>query len=65
MTEITRQTSAGIREPLRGMSDPGGQTGATAQPPLGETLRTLLGQRTLPESRGGDFRKWFRGRKKG
>jgi L-lactate dehydrogenase complex protein LldF len=28
-------------------------------------LQDWLGQRTLPESHGGDFRKWFKGRKNG
>ena len=36
-----------VKEPLRGMSEPGGAGKALEQPPLGETLRTLLGKRTL------------------
>ena len=37
-----------VREPLRGMSDPRRDENAAAeQPPLGETLRTLLARRTL------------------
>jgi len=28
-------------------------------------LQDWLGQRTLPESKGGDFRKWYKERKKG
>jgi len=35
-----------VREPLRGMSE-GGRTTTAEQPALGETLRTLLGNRTL------------------
>lgn len=36
-----------IREPLRGMSDVNAPSTPTSQPPLGETLRTLLSTRTF------------------
>jgi predicted MFS family arabinose efflux permease len=36
-----------VREPMRGMSEKTGPGLPAEQPPLGETLRTLLGKRTL------------------
>ena len=36
-----------VREPIRGMSEPGGASGAASQPPLLRTIRVLLGNRTM------------------
>ena len=36
-----------VREPIRGMSEPGGQAAATEQPPFFHTVKTLLSNRTM------------------
>ena len=36
-----------VREPLRGMSEPGGASTVAEQPPFAHTVRTLLGNRTM------------------